>query len=307
MASSVSAYEQQRRENVLRNRDRLTELGVNGPIGRSAGGEAASTTGKRRNKRNAATQELPTRKSARLKNLPAISYELPEDEVDTEMEARVRKARAKEKKGMRKPNKASNKTKTTNASASPQRLGVLSTSPHSCKNLSIGPEEWSIDRVGCKLWPSHGLGPKAYVMAQLRGKNSTSPPKFSKYSGIQEWENAVCLFVNISSKNGQVYKNLFLDDYKRMTWFAQKHAHEETPVVIRLVELTTRAAMSGSTGRDPVLLFCRREGEPYIFCGRVELSEYYQDHRPIKFIWTLVDRDQLMTSLDFFNILNSVN
>ena len=109
MASSVSAYEQRRRENVLRNRDRLTELGVNGPIGRSAGGEAASTSaaGKRRNKRNAATQDLPTRKSARLKNLPAISYELPEDEVDTEMEARVRKARAREKKGMRKPNKAS--------------------------------------------------------------------------------------------------------------------------------------------------------------------------------------------------------
>ena len=41
---------------------------------------------------------------------------------------------------------------------------------------------------------------------------------FNKMSGIQEWRNAVFLFVNIASGG---YNNVFLKEFQQMTWFAQ--------------------------------------------------------------------------------------
>jgi len=46
-----------------------------------------------------------------------------------------------------------------------------------------------------------------------RGKT----PTFSKMSGIQEWSNAIFLFVNVSPDGS----NTFLDGGRQITWFAQ--------------------------------------------------------------------------------------
>ena len=57
-------------------------------------------------------------------------------------------------------------------------------------------------------------------------------PTFSRMSGIQEWKNAVCLFINVY---GDGYKNVFLEQGRFVTWFAQSRQWEGTPVVQRMI------------------------------------------------------------------------
>eukprot|EP01137_Pigoraptor_chileana_P018474 Opistho-2@78006 len=60
-------------------------------------------------------------------------------------------------------------------------------------------------------------------------------------SGIQEWRNAVMLFVNVSAESDDdksrlnTYDNMFLDRGRRITWFAQTTQHPGTPVIQRLL------------------------------------------------------------------------
>lgn len=55
--------------------------------------------------------------------------------------------------------------------------------------------------------------------------NNGSIPKFSKYSGVVQWNNAYFLWVNITPSNLQKksnddsYPNEFLENGKMMTWF----------------------------------------------------------------------------------------
>ena len=84
-----------------------------------------------------------------------------------------------------------------------------------------------------------------------------------------------------------------------MTWFAQKYHVEETPVVQRLLKLTARE--DGDDERDPVLLFCRREGEAYVFGGQLQLDQFFPEARPLKFIWTLPEK--LRSSKEFLDIV----
>lgn len=130
-------------------------------------------------------------------------------------------------------------------------------------------EEVRSEFLGRLVPPPEGSGAmKASVMARLRG--SATPPSHNKYSGIQEWLNAVVLFVNVASAKGQFYDNLFLEGGRRMTWFAQPNHVRETPAIARI--LATGAAEDGAAGRAggedgaagggaapvPVLLFCRQ-------------------------------------------------
>ncbi len=62
---------------------------------------------------------------------------------------------------------------------------------------------------------------KAAVMTLA---NCGTLPKFSKYSGVVQWNNAYFLWVNISpvpvaASSSVVYENKFLENGRRMTWF----------------------------------------------------------------------------------------
>jgi hypothetical protein len=63
---------------------------------------------------------------------------------------------------------------------------------------------------------------KAAVMALA---NSGQPPKFSKYSGVVQWENGFFLWVNLSGssestgREDMYYPNIFLEGGKYLTWF----------------------------------------------------------------------------------------
>ena len=88
-------------------------------------------------------------------------------------------------------------------------------------------------------------------------------PTFSRMSGIQEWRNAIMLFVNVY---GDGYKNSFVGGGVEITWFAQPRQWEGTPVVQRLVNCDGGEVAADGGGEaahfdeTPVLLFCREEG-----------------------------------------------
>lgn len=80
----------------------------------------------------------------------------------------------------------------------------------SSKTLSADVRGTLASYLGQQVLPPEGSGAmKATVMARLRGPGCTVAPKHNKYSGIQEWANAVALFVNVCGKTGSVYSNTF--------------------------------------------------------------------------------------------------
>jgi hypothetical protein len=129
---------------------------------------------------------------------------------------------------------------------------------------------------------------KAHAMQRLGGL--TKPPRFNKYSGIQEWSNAVALFVNVRGKAGEAYKNLFLDGGRRMTFFAQPTQTPETPVITRLL------ACSDAACESPTVLFLREEAGPYTYAGRLRCAQFYPTSSPLKIVWDLLDYDVLAAS-----------
>ncbi len=51
----------------------------------------------------------------------------------------------------------------------------------------------------------------------MRAISCKGVARFSKYSGVVEWANAVVLWVNVG---GEDYSNTFLDGGRRMIWYA---------------------------------------------------------------------------------------
>ena len=136
-----------------------------------------------------------------------------------------------------------------------------------------------------------GGGMKAAAMARLWGfPPFMRPPRFSKYSGIQEWRNTVALFVNISGKTRALYDNVFSAGGGRMAWFAQRFHTEESPVIIKML------GGEGAPPPVPVVLFVRREGEAYVYCGRLTPGEVFPDNQPLKVVWNLEDIARLRRS-----------
>lgn len=56
---------------------------------------------------------------------------------------------------------------------------------------------------------------KAAVMAAANGGKE---PKFSKFPGVVEWQNALFLWVNVAAPDNE-YHNEFLEGGKAITWF----------------------------------------------------------------------------------------
>lgn len=83
------------------------------------------------------------------------------------------------------------------------------------------------------------------LAARIACAPSARCPKFNKMSGIQQWRNAVMLFVNVG---GHDYSNVWLDGGRRIVWFAQPTQHEATPVIARLLAHAPRVSGGGDGG-----------------------------------------------------------
>jgi hypothetical protein len=184
-----------------------------GPGGR---GKAAAGAG---NKRDASGAAEAVRRSGRIRNQPAPIYTSFEVDEDLgEAHARAGKRRAADASHQK-------SAKSVKAPAPPAE--------NSIKTLDAQMRQCAEAHLGSPICPTDGTG--AMKAAVIHALSPIANPRFSKYSGIQEWANCVCLFVNVGDKNGNSYDNLFTHAGGRITWFAQPRQHEETPVIEKIV------------------------------------------------------------------------
>ena len=180
------------------------------------------------------------RRSGRIRNQPApiyTSFEVDEDLGDAHARARKRRekkqaaadyaaaaASRKDAKGVAAAATSDNNKNKKNAAPPAE---------NSIKTLDARMRRCATRHLGAPIYPTDGTG--AMKAAAIHAVSPISNPRFSKYSGIQEWGNCVCLFVNVGDKNGNSYDNVFTHAGGRITWFAQPRQHEETPVIERIV------------------------------------------------------------------------
>ena len=113
-----------------------------------------------------------------------------------------------------------------------------------------------------------------------------SLPTFNRLSGVLQWSNCVCLFVNLL---GGRYDNQFFvrvgEDDMRLSWFMAPSSCAESPLGERLIG-------AGEEGMA-VLLFCRAEGCAFRYFGRLAYVKHEGSLRPVRFVWRLLDFERL--------------
>ncbi|KAK3286540.1 hypothetical protein CYMTET_5907 [Cymbomonas tetramitiformis] len=340
MSSKLAPYEKERLENIKRNHQRMADLGIKranvAPV-------VTDTSSLSKSRRKATRKRLPeadeevivqsSRKSARLASMEPVIYTT--FDVDEDMGDAIKRGRnSRQASGqitfdpadLPNEGEARRNSRQEPRVAPPPAEGSLRTLDADVRTLD---NEW----LGKQICPPVGSGAmKAAVMALLRG--SSTPPKHNKYSGIQEWRNSVTLFVNVRDKTGEMSNsNLFLAGGRQMTWYAQPSQTEETPV-IRLIlddskigedakvnsaaphteswkepaaarhnEVSSEARLRETS--VPVQLFCRQDGLPYVYCGKLRLVSHDARVRPMKFIWELMDLHRLRQCEAFQELLGT--
>lgn len=127
---------------------------------------------------------------------------------------------------------------------------------------------------------------------------------FNKYSGVQEWQDCVFLWVNLGAK-GNTVVNEFLNDGQRqqVTWFGGSRMFDETPVIEKLIRWG-REATDSSSSSSRIILWCRRfEAErkafgPYVCLGRLSYQSHEPGSQPLAFVWNLLDSHRLSNHVD---------
>eukprot|EP00041_Stephanoeca_diplocostata_P003463 m.34866 g.34866 ORF g.34866 m.34866 type:complete len:308 (+) comp14336_c0_seq2:188-1111(+) len=156
-----------------------------------------------------------------------------------------------------------------------------------------------------KVIPPVGGQVKRAAMDVLSAEGA---PVFSNMSGIQEWVNAVALFVNIY---GSGYKNVFLEQGRKITWFAQSQQWEGSPVIQRMIYSSGALVTSDETqettefAETPIVLFCRTEGKGYVYCGELQYIAHEPERVPIRFVWQLKQFNTLRMAPDFVDLVKT--
>ena len=121
---------------------------------------------------------------------------------------------------------------------------------------------------------------------------------WNKYSGVQDWNNAIFLWVNLGTGDSP---NEFLEERTQMTWFGGSRMHEASPVILKLLQYG-RAATKKTRDEDvhgSVILWCRRHRPelkkftPYVCFGRLGYRSHVPESRPLSFVWDLLDYDRM--------------
>jgi hypothetical protein len=80
-----------------------------------------------------------------------------------------------------------------------------------------------------------------------------APPQFNRMSGIQKLANHIALFINVNEEEGKgAYGNQWLDDGRRITWYAQPTQRVDTPVIGQIISCARakQREIQGLAGRE---------------------------------------------------------
>lgn len=153
----------------------------------------------------------------------------------------------------------------------------------------------ALRRFRGKACPHFGKrGVVEFFAQQSQGDGEASaPPRFNKYAGWVEWQNAIFLWVNAV---GGSFDNAFANGGQQINWYVGGvNPTERSPVVRRLLALQ----------RDTqVILFIRpRSTDPYINCGPCSYVAHNARKKGFEFTWSLKEFSSLKKSEAFQGIM----
>jgi len=145
--------------------------------------------------------------------------------------------------------------------------------------------------------PCPHFGKKGVVQLATPAK-SENPPRFNKYAGYVEWQNAVFLWVNAA---GGKFTNTFRRGGREVDWYVGgANPTEASPIVRRLLG-------QGQTKTPLVCLFMRGQPtEPYVYCGACNYVAHNQCKKGFEFTWSLRDFDAVAKKPEFSSLMRPV-
>ena len=290
-----SDYELLRESKIARNQKRLAELGLHNkpPALRAPNNEIGRSTTKPRLLKE--TSELaPTRRSQRSCAIAqrTVSDSKVSDQGRNDIQERTEDVLSALE--LKRPEQNSRKrqrpaTERSTSDSIPLGGKIIT------RFIHLNLDEIISSYLGQQLEES-GKAAVVYESAKFSQHQNVT---FNKYAGVLEWKNALFLWVNLNQ--GETI-NEFLQDGKQMTWFGGSSMNEKTPVIQRLIAVGKQAALAKENGamEEHVILWVRyfdkRGGLPYICLGRCGYQSHEPTSQPLKFIWNLLDYEELMVS-----------
>ena len=201
--ADISEYEQQRLQNIQRNEEELKRLGLNiGGMTVSAVGKMAPTSLTRQRR------AIPRKRiddGTERRSIRNLGKDQPYYKDIIEPGAKAAKAAPLEDEDAGDENDEDHTSREVKRRKIVRRDASIpkSSNGRSIKNLKVDLEGLQERHLGMIIPPLGGQVKRAAMEAAITGV----VPMFSRMSGIQEWENAVMLFVNVY---GEGYKNVFL-------------------------------------------------------------------------------------------------
>jgi len=279
-SEGVSAYELRRMENIRRNEAVLASLEI-GLVKKGLG---------------VTRKETPRRskgivKRLRGQNEPRRSRRLKKVKVEKKQEVELPVPKPP-RMSVSKLMKVEHSVQVTSENGI--RVEASAIQGPSSKEVDARLEEIEGTFLGKIILPPEGSGSmKAAAMNAI----GTVRPRFSKYSGIQQFRNCVALFVNVQPAVDEVvkYNNSFrLNDKTRnlqMLWFSQDRQTLKTPVIERLLD-----------DDEKVYLFLRLQGQAYLCAGRMQKFSVPPNTKPVQIWWELCNTKKLLASEGFNEI-----
>jgi hypothetical protein len=257
------------------------------------------TSNKRKKNKQAQLQvvpQQPSRRSSRLSQSEKPNYKEVSASIDVVVKKRRRTTATTESRIVS-PSPAA-------APAPPPAVNSVRSINIDTKTLVLGEKGvlgQMMDHTGKEFVINESFSLAAYPEDQKRLAGSRL--SFNKYCGVQEFKNAIFLWINLGSKDNPVV-NDFLDDAKQVTWFGGSRMHDESPVIHKLLQYGQQDDKVDNEPHSDIILWCRRyqtdtkQFTPYVCFGRLTYHSHVPQSHPLKFIWNLVDYDGLKNHSD---------
>eukprot|EP00980_Cylindrotheca_fusiformis_P002714 scaffold627_cov125-Cylindrotheca_fusiformis.AAC.31 len=160
----------------------------------------------------------------------------------------------------------------------------------------------SMERTGKEfvIYQSFALAASTKDLERLGGSRLS----FNKYCGVQEWKNAIFLWVNLGNNKDNPVVNDFLEDGRQITWFGGSRMYDDSPVIHRLIQLGKEGEGGERNESSRVILWCRKyqtatkQFTPYVCFGRLAYQSHVRESHPLAFVWRLLDYDRFKNHTD---------